>query len=234
MTDASTGLLTAGTLNRFSAKTRDKLLEASLILFNERGFGAVTTASIAQHAGVLEGSLWYHFRTKKDILIAHTDLLQQVFEGANLDADSTDEEAIIEGIFASYDVIWDFRYILRDDFTSLLQADEPALQTAQMVNGFLDAWTEGRIQHAHQYGMLQMEPKGMEDLSEIILVIGRYWLDFSKKKYPEADNHTLRRKGLRHVFTVLGPYLTAAAAGLIEARLNTTPGSGSPLVVSVS
>ena len=69
------------TLERFSAKTRDKLLEASLILFNERGFAAVTTASIAQHAGVLEGTLWYHFRTKKDILTAHIELLQQVFEG---------------------------------------------------------------------------------------------------------------------------------------------------------
>ena len=93
MTDASTGLLSAGTLERFSAKTRDKLLEASLILFNERGFAAVTTASIAQHAGVLEGTLWYHFRTKKDILTAHIELLQQVFEGANIAADSSDEEA---------------------------------------------------------------------------------------------------------------------------------------------
>ena len=60
MTDAS-GLLTVATLDRFSSKTRDRLLETSLVLFNERGFGAVTTASIAQQAGVLEGSLWYHF-----------------------------------------------------------------------------------------------------------------------------------------------------------------------------
>lgn len=215
MTDASTGLLTAGTLERFSAKTRDKLLEASLILFNERGFAAVTTASIAEHAGVLEGTLWYHFRTKKDILTAHIELLQQVFEGANIDADSTDEETIITGIFASYDVIWDFRYILRDDFASLLDPEEPALKTTLLVNDFLDAWTEGRIQHAHQHGLLQLEQKGMEDLSEIILVIGRYWLDFSKKKYPEADNHALRRKGLRHVFSILGPYLSSTASGFI-------------------
>lgn len=223
MTDASSGLLTAGTLDRFSSKTRDKLLEASLILFNERGFGAVTTASIAQHAGVLEGSLWYHFRTKKDILIAHIELLQQVFQGANIDANSAEEETIIAGIFASYDVIWDFRYILRDDFAALLDAQEPALQTVRMVNDFLDTWTEGRIQHSHQHGLLQLDPTGMEDLSEIILVIGRYWLDFSKKKYPEADNHALRRKGLRHVFTVLGPYLTDTASSIIESELNHRP-----------
>ena len=219
MTDAASGLLTAATLDRFSSKTRDRLLETSLVLFNERGFGAVTTASIAEHAGVLEGSLWYHFRTKKDILAAHIDVLQQVFQGANLDADSADEETIIAGIFASYDVIWDFRYILRDDFGSVLDAEEPALQTARLINEFLDTWTEGRIRHASEHGLLNLAPGELEDLSEIILVIGRYWLDFSKRKYPETDNLALRRKGLRHVFTVLGPYLTQSASTLIAQRL---------------
>ena len=80
MTDVASRLLTTATLERFSSKTRDKLLETSLVLFNERGFGAVTTASIAEKSGVLEGSLWYHFRTKKDILVAHIELLEQVFD----------------------------------------------------------------------------------------------------------------------------------------------------------
>ena len=219
MTDAASGLLTAATLDRFSSKTRDRLLETSLVLFNERGFGAVTTASIAERAGVLEGSLWYHFRTKKDILTAHIELLQQVFEGANIDADSTDPETIIAGIFASYDVIWDFRYILRDDFTAVLDADEPALQVTLFINGFLDEWTEGRIRHARDHGLLEMDPAEMENLSEIILVIGRYWLDFSRKKYPGTDNVELRLKGLRHIFTVLGPYLLPHAKRLIAGRL---------------
>jgi len=59
----------------------------------------------------------------------------------------------------------------------------------------------------------------MEDISEIILIIGRYWLDFSKKKYPEANNHALRIQGLRHVFTLLGPYLSSSTAALIEVLL---------------
>lgn len=219
MTDAASGLLTAATLNRFTTKTRGRLLETSLVLFNERGFGAVTTASIAERAGVLEGSLWYHFRTKKDILLAHIELLQQVFEGTNLDADSTEADTIIAGIFASYDVIWDFRYILRDDFGAVLDADEPALQTTRLINDFLDTWTEGRIRHAGENGLLEMGPAEMEDLSEIILVIGRYWLDFSAKKYPNTDNLELRHKGLQHIFTVLGPYLTGEAKELISVRL---------------
>ena len=219
MTEATSGLLTAGTLERFSAKTRDKLLEASLVLFNERGFASVTTASIAEQSGVLEGSLWYHFRTKKDILAAHIELLQQVFQDANIDAESSDPEAIIAGIFAAYGVIWDFRYILRDDFGSVLDPEEPILATARWVNDFLDAWTEGRIRHAEAHGLLDLADDDMEDISEIILVIGRYWLDFSVKKYPNAQNQELRFKGLQHIFTVLRPYLTPPASALIAAEL---------------
>ena len=122
MTDATSGLLTPGTLDLFSQKTRDKILASSLVMFNQRGFGAVTTASIAEHAGILDGTLWYHFRTKKDILSAHIGLLQTVFAKENVTAGSGDPHVIIEGIFRSYDVIWDFRYLLRDDFKALLKA----------------------------------------------------------------------------------------------------------------
>ena len=150
---------------------------------------------------------------------SHIAVLQEVFEAANLDADSPNPETIIAGIFGAYDVIWDFRYILRDDFAAVLDADEPVLQTARLINGFLDTWTEGRIQHAHDHGILHIEADRMEDISEIILVIGRYWLDFSGKKYPDADSAALRLKGLRHIFTVLSPYLTDEAQGLISGRL---------------
>ena len=103
--------------------------------------------------------------------------------------------------------------------SAVLDADEPALQVTLFINGFLDEWTEGRIRHAREHGLLEMKPEEMEDLSEIILVIGRYWLDFSRKKYPGTDNVELRLKGLRHIFTVLGPYLLPRAKRLIAGRL---------------
>ena len=68
----------------FSKKTRDRVLASSLILFNERGFSNVTTASIAKHANVLEGSLWYHFNTKKDLLAEHVKILTNVFSNENV------------------------------------------------------------------------------------------------------------------------------------------------------
>ena len=76
--------LTPITLNLFSNKTRDLILESSLVLFNDLGFKNVTTSSIANKTGILEGTLWYHFNTKKDILSAHIQLLEQIFFSKNL------------------------------------------------------------------------------------------------------------------------------------------------------
>ena len=219
MTEASIGLLTPGTMALFSQKTRDKILATSLVLFNQRGFGAVTTASIAECAGVLEGTLWYHFRTKKDLLLAHITLLQEVFARENEEADSGDADVIIEGIFRSYDVIWDFRYLLRDDFNAHLNSGDEALVTVQGINDVLDQWTEGRMLHAAYHGLLSFGEEDASSISEIILVLGRYWMDFSHKKYPEAKGTDLRHKGISHIFTVLKPYLTSTAGKLIERRL---------------
>jgi len=219
MTDATSGMLTPGTLDLFSKKTRDQILAMSLVLFNQRWFGAVTTASIADQAGVLEGTLWYHFRSKKDILAAHMELLQTVFAQENTKADSSDAAIIIDGIFRSYDVIWDFRYLLRDDFKALLKADDAELTKVLAVNEFLDQWTEGRMLHAARHGLLDFGGEDSEAVSEIILVLGRYWMDFSHKKYPEAEGHVLRYKGLSHIFMVLKPYLSGTASELIESRL---------------
>ena len=79
---------------------------------------------------------------------------------------------------------------------------------------------ENRIQHSCDIGLLKVNPKEIENLSEIILVLGRYWLDFSEKKYPDADNKSLRSKGLKHIFMVLSPYLNKEAIPVIEDMLD--------------
>lgn len=219
MVDASHGVLTPGTLGLFSPKTRDTILATSLVMFNQRGFASVTTASIAEQAGVLEGSLWYHFRAKQDLLEAHIALLQMVFARENASTNATDAATVIDTIFRAYDVIWDFRYLLRDDFHGAIAGEAEVLGRVQMINDFLDEWTEGRMRHAQASGLLGFDRSEAENVSEIILVMGRYWMDFSHKKYPDEDGLTLRRKGLSHIFTVLKPYLSTEAAAIINDRL---------------
>ena len=50
------------------AKTRDRIIEASLALFNAQGERTVTTNHIAAHLGITTGNLNYHFANKHAIV----------------------------------------------------------------------------------------------------------------------------------------------------------------------
>lgn len=45
-----------------------KILEAAIQVFGEKGFSAATTSEIAKSAGIAEGTIFRYFKTKKDIL----------------------------------------------------------------------------------------------------------------------------------------------------------------------
>jgi AcrR family transcriptional regulator len=189
-------------------------------MFNKRGFNDVTTSSIANATSILEGSLWYHFNTKKDILSAHIRLLEQIFLNKNQNVDSKKFDTIIHDIFKSYNIIWDFRYILRDNFQNLLKDDQNMMDLVIQINKNIDQWVENRIRYSNEVALLKIPKEEIENLSEVILVLGRYWLDYSEKKYLDEENKSLRLKGLNHIFLVLKPYINQEATPIIEYLLN--------------
>lgn len=53
-----------------SNSRRQQILQAARETFKEKGFHAATTSEIARRAGVAEGTIFNHFRTKKELLFA--------------------------------------------------------------------------------------------------------------------------------------------------------------------
>lgn len=47
-----------------------KILEAAVEIFAEKGYAATSTSEIAQKAGVAEGTIFKHYKTKKDLLLS--------------------------------------------------------------------------------------------------------------------------------------------------------------------
>ncbi len=47
-----------------------RILEAAIEIFSEKGFAATSTSEIAQKAGVAEGTIFRHYKTKKDLLLS--------------------------------------------------------------------------------------------------------------------------------------------------------------------
>lgn len=61
--------LTEGDEKKMTDK-QAKILEAAIEIFSEKGFAATSTSEIAQKAGVAEGTIFRHYKTKKDLLLS--------------------------------------------------------------------------------------------------------------------------------------------------------------------
>lgn len=82
--------------------TRERLLAAAGKLFRAEGIRAVSVDAVAEKAKVTKRTLYYHFRSKDDLIAAHLqaqdqpnlDLFKQWFEGGEGDV-----AARVQGIF---------------------------------------------------------------------------------------------------------------------------------------
>lgn len=84
--------------------TRQRLIDAAVGLFAERGYGETGLADILQRAGVTKGAFYYHFDSKDALAVAVIDHFQATIRDAfrrNVDPPAAPAlENIIRGTFA--------------------------------------------------------------------------------------------------------------------------------------
>jgi AcrR family transcriptional regulator len=85
------------------AETRTRVLEAAYLLFGTRGYAATGTADIAAQADVSEGSIFYHFGSKRALLVElgklHGQKMTEAMEGGD-PLDSLTFEVTLNRCFA--------------------------------------------------------------------------------------------------------------------------------------
>ena len=197
-------------------KTKEIILQVSLSLFNGNTFELSTTNLIAKKSDVLEGSLWYHFNSKQDLVSVHTELFLDSFNKNRIHTEKSDSKELILGLFSIYEVLWDYRYIMRDSFEQF-STDNPILyKQINDINSGIDVWAKETIIHAKYLGVLIIQDEDIDSLAEISLIIGRHWLDYSMKKYPSKSNLFLRKKGINLLIKTFYPYLSEDAQTIMD------------------
>ena len=99
-----------------TVKTKQRILNLSLQMFNERGERAVTTNHIASALEMSPGNLYYHFRNKQEIIKALTDQYQQ--ETLEMLALPTSRQVDANDKIKYFQVLseqlWRYRFLHRD------------------------------------------------------------------------------------------------------------------------
>ncbi len=129
------------TRSESSAKTRQRLLDAALTLFSQRGYAATGIRDILQAAGVTQPTLYHHFADKASVL--QTLIEQHYGENHNrlseiLATESSVAEKLL--VFATSS----FEYCCIDPRVPRLMFQTYFGPTVPEINGVLDKLTEKR------------------------------------------------------------------------------------------
>ncbi|HTR33958.1 MAG TPA: helix-turn-helix domain-containing protein [Gaiellaceae bacterium] len=83
-------------MTRPRGQMREQILDVALELFNEQGYDKTSLREIAERLGVTKAALYYHFRSKSDILLELHLRMHELGRGAlaAIDELGDDEDAI--------------------------------------------------------------------------------------------------------------------------------------------
>ncbi len=194
------------------AKNRDRILVASVDLFNSSGVVAVTTNHIADHLEISPGNLYFHFRNKEEII---RELFEQMTQETYESWKPNDKGAYaspIELIERSFEVYWKYRFFHREMYH--LRRKDPAL--ARRWKSHLAK--SMRILQAHygywvKTGVMKKvsDPREMQMIADLVLITSSSFLQFFESPEKPATKKTLR-DGSNHLLRLLQPYHQNPAA----------------------
>jgi len=191
-------------------RTRDRVLNVALELFNERGSGSVTTNHVAARAGISPGNLYYWFGDKDEIVrelyaqfVAGYEQLWGVGEHDPLDLTPDEvfsrlaDGAALSGCYA----------FLARDLLGLLHADPILAHEYRAVRERRIAEFTGLAHAWRARGVIrQLDDATVADLVQALWVIAETWLAFGEL----AGSHADAEHGTRLLRVVLQPYLIHA------------------------
>jgi len=192
-------------------RTRRRILDESLKLFNEHGEENVTTTDVAGALGISPGNLYYHFRNKYQTV---TELFARLESRLALEPRVGDDVAqAIEDLWLylhlMLEAIWDFRFFYRN-LHGVARRDKRLRERFNRIAGRKLAAVEALCHGLAGQGALRAKGEEIHALARNILLVATYWLDFQALRRGRDDAADPGR-GAYQVMALIAPYLVGEA-----------------------
>lgn len=195
-------------------KTRDKIINTAIQLFNDQGTKSVSTNHIAAAAGISPGNLYYHFRNKEDIIRAIFEQMDAYGMEQYLLIFNEVKMGTIEAIEQTFVMIqkfnWRYRFFKRE-LTALIMNDSLLKEKFHQTHHKMLEVVRQSNDAAVVVGTIQPLPEQeMRLFTEEIWLVALFWLNYLEVGGEEINEETLTR-GIDLLRTMLRPRLTAEA-----------------------
>lgn len=193
-------------------QTRERILETSLAMFNAQGEPNVTTNHIADELGISPGNLYYHFRSKDDI-VEHLFARYEAGVGDALllpDGRAPDLEDIWLQLHLVFESLWGYRFLYRDLVDILARNRKLKLRFARIMNRASTSAIE-LLRGLVRAGVMRASADEIHALAENILLVATFWMSFEAVRggKAEAGEADLNR-GIHRVMMLIAPFLRDA------------------------
>jgi len=191
-------------------RTKQRIIETAIELFNEKGTKSVTTNHIAAAMGISPGNLYYHFRNKEEIIRA---IFAQMHEVGVKDYREINDErgpgsavSMEETFLMIQRFNWRYRFFKRE-LAALVQSD-PELKEQFVASHRMNlAIVKNSIELGIVQGFLRDIPLPQRELlAEQIWMMVLFWLNYLEVGGEEVTEETLLR-GNEILRNILVPYL---------------------------
>ncbi len=199
-------------------RTRERILETALDLFNQYGEPGVATATIAETMNISPGNLYYHFHSKDKIIEALFAQFKQEIE-ATLKAPSggaPHAEDIWLFLHLLFEAIAKFRFFYRDLNDLLSRHRFLEVQFRRILDHKIRTATT-IMRDLVASGGMNATPMEIEILATTMTMVASYWLSFAYARNPRAlvDGRTLAN-GAFYVISIAAPYLAPRERELFD------------------
>ena len=189
--------------------TRQRILDASLAMFNTQGEPHVTTNHIADELEISPGNLYYHFRNKDDIIEQLFARYEERMDAALATPSGRlpELEDIWLQLHLVFECLWEYRFLYRDLVDILLRNRKLKLRFARIMTRASASAAEMMLGLARA-DILRASSAEIAALAENVLLVATFWLSFTAVRGGkiEAAPDDLAR-GIHQVMMLIAPFL---------------------------
>ncbi len=199
-------------------KTREKIIHASIELFNDKGERNITTNHIASHLGISPGNLYYHFRNKEDIIYAiYSEYADDLISRFQTLSDTINPlDSILRYMDIVFQLISKFRFFYSN--LPVLLSKNPALKKRYSeIQKEIKAKVSGMLISLKDADILNIKDEELDDLTCLLRLTTTFWLSYLQTQFdePTIDDSNLY-DGLLKIFALLSPYVVENARADFE------------------
>lgn len=199
-------------------RTRERIVETSLTMFNRDGEPNVTTADIAVEMGISPGNLYYHFRNKDEIVGELFAALERRLD-ALVDPRASgvvDVEDLWLFLHLLFEAMWDYRFFYRD-------LDEILSRSRTLTTRFASIMRRGTAtvsalcRSMVDNGTMRASEREIAAVAENVALVSTFWISYQRiaARQPDAAAISLDRAAYQ-VLSLIAPFLLGPSRALLD------------------